>query len=171
MRRPRKLSGVRVSDIMSSHVISLNENDSVSFAIKLFSRCRISGAPVENYEGEYVGVVSKTDLFDRRVLEYMEKHGNLDGLPVWQVMSSVAPLVVDESTSVEKASELMLEHHIHRVFVTSNGEMVGVLSSYDVLKVVANPEALMPPLPEMDREQCLMEVRLDIQKKKAKKKG
>lgn len=171
MRRPGKLSGVRVSDIMTPHVISINENDSVSFVIKLFSSCHISGAPVENMEGEYVGVVSKTDLFHRRVLEHMEQYGSLNDLPVKTIMNANQPLVVDAATTVEKASELMLEHHIHRVFVTAKGEMVGVVSSYDVLKVVANAESKSALSSEEEREQCLLEIRTELRKKKSMKKG
>jgi CBS domain-containing protein len=169
MRRPGKLSGVRVSDIMTPHVISINENDAVSFVIKLFSSCHISGAPVENIEGEYVGVLSKTDLFHRRVLEHLERHGTLDDLPVKSIMNSNQPLVVEASTTVEKAAELMLEHHIHRVFITAKGEMIGVVSSYDVLKVVAKAEEQQAVSPEEGREQCLLELRTELQKKKARK--
>jgi CBS domain-containing protein len=169
MGHPGKLSGVTVSHIMSSNVIFMNENDSVAFAIKMFGRCRISGAPVENNNGDYVGVISKTDLFARNVLEFMEMHGSLNDLPVGAVMSTKAPLVVEEGTTVEKASELMLANHVHRVFVTAKGRIIGVVSSYDVLKVVANPDELLGFTPEESREQCLLDIRSQLQKKSSKK--
>lgn len=165
MGRSGKLSGVLVSDIMSPNVIFINENDSVSFAIKMFGRCRISGAPVENNAGDYVGVISKTDLFARSVLEFMECHGSLNELPVRAVMSTKVPLVVEESTTVEKASELMLANHVHRVFVTSKGRIMGVVSSYDVLKVVAYADDMTTCVIEEDRDQRLLDIRTHLQKK------
>lgn len=170
MGRPGKLSGVLVSDIMSPNVIFINENDSVAFAIKMFGRCRISGAPVENNVGDYVGVISKTDLFARDVLKFMEAHGSLNELPVRAVMSTKVPLVVEETTTVEKASELMLANHVHRVFVTAKDRIIGVVSSYDVLKVVAYADdAMTTCVIEEDRGQSLQDIRTHLQKKSSSK--
>jgi len=77
--------------------------------------------------------------------------------------------VVDETTTVEKAAEIMLANHVHRVFITSKDRIIGVVSSYDVLKVVANADDLMfPPSFEDDREQRLLDLRAQLQKKPPK---
>jgi CBS domain-containing protein len=145
----------------------MNENDSVAFAVKMFGRCRISGAPVENNEGQYVGVISKTDLFSRNVMEFLECHGNLSDLAVRMVMSTKTPLVVTEDTSVERASEMMLANHVHRVFVTNQTRIIGVVSSYDVLKVVANADDVAGLAADEIREQRLADLKQHLQQQKA----
>ena len=63
----------------------------------------------------------------------------------------------------------MLANHVHRVFITSKDRIIGVVSSYDVLKVVANADDLMfPPSFEDDREQRLLDLRAQLQKKPPK---
>lgn len=139
MEQQVKLSGLKVSHLMSNNVICIEENDAVSFVIKVFDRCHISGAPVTNSQGEYIGVVSKTDLFDKRLLDFLKGQGSLDELPVRYIMNNTPPLAVLESTSVEKAAEIMLNKHIHRIFVKDvHDKIIGVVSSYDILRVVAN---------------------------------
>lgn len=167
-----KLSGLKVAHIMSSNVIALGVEDPVSFVIKVFDRANISGAPVVNETGEYVGVISKTDLFEQSLLEYLNERGHLDDLPVRQIMNPCAPITVTEDLSVEKAAELMLENRIHRVFVRDiHGRIVGVVSSYDILKVVAGDKQLnIIPAPDSDEESQadprILSIRDQLQKSK-----
>jgi CBS domain-containing protein len=166
MGKPMKLSGLKVSNLMSPNVICINEDDSVALVIQIFSRCHISGAPVINVAGEYVGVVSKTDLFARKLLEYMEQNGSLTDLPVRCIMNPNPPLTLDEQTTVEKAAEVMLEKHVHRVFIQSNGHIVGIVSSYDILKVVANVDTTEAVTLETNMEQQLLNIKAHLQEKK-----
>lgn len=177
MGQPIRLSGLKAKYVMTPNVIVVNEDDSVAFAIKMFDRCHISGAPVVNRQGDYVGVISKTDLFSRDVIEFLTLGCNLEDMEVRQIMCEMAPITVDEDVCVERAAEVMLRHHIHRVFVTSGDEIVGVLSSYDVLKVVSSVE--LPSVPVMavvenDKEQCLItmreQLRKDIRKEQQRRK-
>jgi CBS domain-containing protein len=40
---------------------------------------------------------------------------------------------------VADAARMMIEHHIHRLVVTQGREPVGILTSMDLLKIVAQP--------------------------------
>lgn len=171
MAKSMNLSGLKVSHLMSSNVIVVNEDDSVSFVIKIFDRCSISGAPVINKLGEYVGVISKTDLFSRCLLDFLQEHGDLDRLQIKQIMNPTPPLSVEENMSVERAAELMLQNHIHRVFVNYKDKIVGVVSSYDILKVVASMEdtpSSTLSLIESEKEQRFLNIRAQLQKKAIK---
>jgi CBS domain-containing protein len=178
MDQQAQLSGLKVSHLMSSNVITIEEHDSVSFVIKVFDRCHISGAPVVNANGEYVGVISKTDLFDKRLLEFLKQHGSLEDLPVRYIMSDNKPMAVPETTSVERASEVMLNNHIHRIFVKDSFDrIIGVVSSYDILRVVAGscPQQL-PQQPTSSnvsnlKEQQILNIREQLNKNKAKQQG
>lgn len=41
------------------------------------------------------------------------------------------------TASVAEAARLMLDHHIHRLVVTQGKEPVGIITSLDLLKVIA----------------------------------
>ncbi len=168
MGQPFNLSGLKISHIMSPNVIFVNEDDSVSFVVKIFARCSISGAPVVNKMGEYVGVVSKTDLFNKKLLEYLQHSGSLDDLPVKYIMNPTPPMCLEEHMSVEKAAEIMLQNHIHRVFVSYKEKIIGVVSSYDILKVVASAEEAPVSLLESEKEQRFLNIRAQLQKKSIK---
>lgn len=162
------LSGLKVSHLMSTNVIFISEEDSVAFAIKIFSRCNISGAPVVNRAGEYVGVVSKTDLFNKKMLEYLGQNGNLDELPVKYIMNPNPPMMLEEHVSVEKAAEVMLQNHIHRIFVSQRERIIGVVSSYDILKVVAFLDEPNMAMLDAGKEDRFLSIRAHLHKKSNK---
>ncbi len=126
-----------IRDIMSRQVVSVREDDTVESVITLFERNRISGALVVNAQGEYTGVVSKTDLSGRKVLDWVNQDLHLDSMMVREVMGRHKPVTVNENDPVTDAVKIMREQHIHRVFVTdAAGKIIGVVSSMDILKVI-----------------------------------
>jgi len=43
---------------------------------------------------------------------------------------------VAEEAGIDQVAETMVKGRIHRLFVTRNGEMVGILTAFDLLKVI-----------------------------------
>ena len=81
-------------------------------------------------EGALAGIVTTTDLLD---------HVS-DAAPVSSVMAKkvhTVPLYAD----VSLAARTMRNHHIHHLVVVHEKKIVGVLSSFDVLKVVEDKHA------------------------------
>lgn len=147
---------VLVRDIMSSRPIHVNENDPVSLVISLFERAHISGAPVVNDKGFYVGVLSKTDLAGSKLVRLVQAKG-YDKVLAREVMSPQQPLTVDDDFPVRKAIELMLDRQVHRIFVKDGTDkIVGVVSSFDVMRVIELPnvrgEASTDDKKALDRE-------------------
>ncbi len=56
---------MRVKDIMTKTVISVTPETSVSEALDIMTRSRVSGLPVIDEKGSLVGIVSEADLFKR----------------------------------------------------------------------------------------------------------
>lgn len=135
---------VTVQDFMSKKPIHINEDDTISFVINMFERTRISGAPVINAKGEYVGVISKTDLASGKLLKYGK---DLDTATAKLFMSKGKPLTLMQDAPLESALDLMLEKHVHRLFVDDGkGEIIGVISSFDILRAIhREPAAKAPP--------------------------
>jgi len=86
-----------------------------------------------------VGVLSRTDLL--RVGQ--RKRGPRPGAPlldlpdenVASAMTSPA-IAVEQSAALGDAARVMLDNRYHRVFVTRDGALVGVLSSRDVMAAI-----------------------------------
>lgn len=126
---------IAIREIMSTKIIQFGEEDSAAFAIKMFERCKISGAPVLGRNGNYTGVLSKTDLLCTRLIQHMETRRSLESLQVKEIMHRTPLITVDENHPVERTAKLMLDKHIHRVFVKDkHGDIIGIVTSFDILK-------------------------------------
>jgi predicted transcriptional regulator len=108
---------------------------------------QVSSVAVVDARGALVGVVSRTDLIQvgrsgagRRPRSAVL---TLPDRPAESVMSThVATVAPDDS--VRAAAALMLERRVHRVFVVDAGEIVGVLSTKDVMVAVSHEKVRLP---------------------------
>ncbi len=142
---------MKVGEIMTRDVITVNEGDTVLEAAKTLRKNRISGAPVLNENGELVGIVSEADLL--RVLEGFSWHSKLlkflhildeseeiqqdferiNNMKVAEIMSK-NPKTVRESDSVYDAAAIMHSHGFNRLpVVDENGKLVGIIARADIL--------------------------------------
>ncbi len=149
-----------VSDLMTDNPLSISSTATAQEVVSLLTEHQFSAAPVIDDVGHPVGVISRTDLVnclsktnDLRILEddWFEC-GNLvneaavniwaqrlDGIKVQEVMTSTL-ISVTPDDSIEIAVELMLKNHFHRLFVVDNyGVLVGVLSTFDILRQLNTP--------------------------------
>jgi len=65
----------------------------------------------------------------------------LSRVPV-EVRDIMTPSVmsVEEETSVRTIADTMMAEHLHRIFITRNESITGIVTTYDMLKLVADPE-------------------------------
>lgn len=95
-------------------------------------------------EEDQAGSVYFTDLWENAGADVLERFEQTDR-PEWDVLEehtvseamsrglfSLAP-----DTPVEEAARYMLEHEIHRVLVLEDDELVGVVSTTDLVRAVA----------------------------------
>lgn len=150
---------VTVFQVMSREVICLKPEDTVESLRATLVENGISGAPVVDEQGKVVGIVSTTDV----VRDQHERGETLEepeavrlqandgityspgpgyrlidpGATVSDVMSRKV-ITIREDTSIAEASELMARNHVHRLPVVSEtGQVVGLVSSLDILGWVA----------------------------------
>ena len=133
---------VKVHDLMAEQVVSAQPHHTVSHVRSILERHRISALPVVDSDGRPVGIISQSDLLT----------GVKDGTPVSSVMTEkvyTVPLYDD----VQVAARVMRNHRIHRVVVTHEQKVVGVLSAFDLLELVENHRFVMknPPTPNRRR--------------------
>lgn len=150
-----------VSDVMQREVLAAEGGWSLEELADFLVDNGISGAPVIGANDKLVGVVSLTDIvrqnrmqdhsterpdthdvylfdLDRRLgrEELREMHIQVESAV--QVRDIMTPMIfsVGEDTAVQEVADTMLKGRIHRVFVTSEGKLSGIVTALDMLKVI-----------------------------------
>jgi CBS domain-containing protein len=127
-----------VAQHMTPHVVSVAEDASLDEVLKTLRSRDLSCVLVTTPSGSPAGVVSLTDLARVSQLEGGQ-HGPLRMLPPARRAKEImkTPIIsVDAGADVRDAASAMMQHHVHRVFVTRAGKVVGVFSTRDALRVV-----------------------------------
>lgn len=143
---------IRARDVMKARVLTLGPDTTVEEATRLFEDAGISGAPVVGPGRSLLGVVSRADLLRRhqeaasgRVPPFYRDGTTIvvatdrpapGKAPVSEVMTP-AVLTAREDTPLEDLAAFMVRHRIHRVIVTRDGRLRGIVTTMDVLRVVA----------------------------------
>lgn len=119
-----------VKDIMTTDLQWVEPGTTVRTAVSLMSRRRIGSVLVGN-RSDPPAIVTETDV----VCRVLAEDKNPAAVRVEEIMS--CPLImVDEQRPIEQAGDLMAEHEIRHVAVSSGPTVVGVLSVRDLLPVV-----------------------------------
>ena len=122
---------ITVYDLMVRDVFEAGVDDPVSQVRDLMTQRKIHAVPVVGHDNEPAGIVTSTDLV----------FGLDPDTPVSEVMTA-AVCTVSPHADVREAARMMLEHRIHHLVVTHEKKIVGILSSYDLLRVVAEPGSI-----------------------------
>lgn len=148
-------------DIMNPSVISVEEDLSVHELANFFTEKMISGAPVVNKDGKLVGVVSLSDIVrndERRTAIVNDKQESDYYLSGWEdnlnsdeiqelhleeddsltVRNIMTPLIfkVKETELISTMSDIMIGGRIHRLLVTRDEKVVGIITTLDMLKAI-----------------------------------
>jgi predicted transcriptional regulator len=144
----------RVQDVMSPDIMTVADDMTTDELARYLTEREISGAPVVNGEGYLVGVVSLTDI-GRHLAEPSEFSSSRSGVYDTRddatleqrflderavvVRDVMTPVVhhVQASAEIAEAARMMVEQHIHRLVVTQGRQPVGIVTSMDLLRVVA----------------------------------
>jgi CBS domain-containing protein len=121
----------KVKDVMTKKVICLDVKSSITKAAKLMEEKGI-GSVLITEKGKAAGIVTERDIITKCVAKGMDPNKVI----VEAVMST--PLVsVDQDCMVDDAAKLMVSKMIRRLPIIDNGEIVGMLTSTDLIRNVA----------------------------------
>ena len=144
---------MRVCDIMTQEVISVQPTATVTDAIGLMTRHGISGLPVINDAGTLVGIITEGDFLRRAELgtekrrskwfefiagpnfvaaNYIHSHTR----KVSEVMSQNV-LTVDEDTPLQEVVRIMETNGIKRLPVMRGALVVGIVSRANLIRALA----------------------------------
>lgn len=116
---------VKIADLMAKQVISAQPHQSVEHVRGMLQRSGIHAMPVVGPDDEPLGIISSADLATDLK----------NGTPVSQIMTEDVK-TVPAYNDVSIAARIMRKHKIHHVVVTHEKRVVGIISSYDLLKLV-----------------------------------
>ncbi len=128
----------KVCDLMITQVITLQPHHTVDRLRHLIDTNHVHAVPVIDSEGTAVGIVSSADLVP-------DLKG---GTSISQIMTQKV-YTIPQYDDVHIAARIMRNHRIHHVVVTHEQKVVGMLSSFDLLKLVEDHRFVMKnPPPE-----------------------
>lgn len=127
---------MRADEIMQKGVLSVSPELGLAEFERLLSDEDISGAPVMGSDEKLIGIASKTDI----VRALAEQAGvRLDELApqltVEDIMTTEVVTVSPED-GVKEIARCMIDGKLHRVLVTDGDEVLGIVTSFDLLKAV-----------------------------------
>lgn len=157
------MKSLTAKDIMNPNVMTVQDDTTIHELAEFFSDNLISGAPVVDSSGKLVGVVSLTDIvrsdarragivkdqsksdyyfhgweesLDEEDLRDFHVEVN-DGLTVRDIMTPII-YEVNEDTPLVNMAETMIGGRIHRLIVTRDDRVVGIVTTMDMLKAIRN---------------------------------
>ena len=146
--------GRRVRDVMTSDVVTVDEQASFKEIAALITGRRVSALPVLDADGRMVGIVSEADLTLKEEFPEGPAGGRLfqgrrqredrvkaAGDTAAELMTSPAVTVGPDAT-VAEAARLLHRHGIKRMPVADPaGPLLGIVSRADLLKVFLRSDA------------------------------
>jgi len=142
-------------DVMATEVISVSPTMPLAKLEDELTARHISGAPVVE-DGKLLGIVSRADIvryfsLQRAMVDLLAaehlKAGESGRARTHQAMEEKIlvrdimardPVVVSPDAPVEEVAQLMISHHVHRLLVTENGSVVGVISALDLVGLIVD---------------------------------
>jgi len=123
-----------VGQFMATDLFTLRPDDLVDLAASVMDWRHIRHIPVEDEEGRLVGLVTHRALL--RLLSRGTRTHNTNPLTVREIMKP-APVTVSSTTPTLEALELMRSNKVGCLPVVDDGQLVGIVTSYDFLDASA----------------------------------
>ena len=138
-----------VGDIMTTEVIAVKEYAKIRELVSVFAENDIYGVPVVDKDDFVVGVVSSIDILKKEDSEnfystpyIFDFNMNLfeDTRFFDKQINTIMTkelVTVSPDDSIEEMARVMYEHKIHRVLVIKYDKLIGIVSTFDLLKLLA----------------------------------
>lgn len=127
----------KIADLMAKRVVCAQPHHSVEHVRGMMDKNKIHAVPIVGPDNELLGLVSTADLMaDLK-----------PATPINTIMTEQV-LAVPAYNDVSAAARVMRKHKIHHAVVTHEKKVVGMISSFDLLKLVEGHRFVMKPGPD-----------------------
>lgn len=121
----------RVEQIMSTDLFTVQTEDLANLAIKIMEWKQVRHIPVENEQGNLVGLITAGSL-----LKYFTAFREKNLLSAEDVMIK-NPIFVSPETSTLEALTIMRKNNIGCLPVVKNDKLIGIITEHDFVKIAA----------------------------------
>ncbi|HEY5789944.1 MAG TPA: CBS domain-containing protein [Gammaproteobacteria bacterium] len=133
---------MKVRELMTTSLLTLNEHDSMQHARQLMKQHRIRHLPVIDDDSRFIGLLTLRDLLSATVSRLAEiDAGEIESfeatVQVGDVMN-VEIIAVDAETDLREAALCLIEHKFGCLPVLRDGYLIGILTESDFVRLVAD---------------------------------
>ena len=154
------MEGLSAKTIMSAPVVTIRPETPVRDAVRMMLDRHISGLPVVDDAGRLTGIFTEADLLPKEaqlpVSEpllgwfgrslWLERlvtgHRKVEGRTVGEVMTHNV-VTAEEETPVHVLASCMMRYGVNRLPIVRAGQVVGIVTRADVLKVFLRGDELL----------------------------
>ncbi|MCS7144096.1 MAG: CBS domain-containing protein [Archaeoglobaceae archaeon] len=119
---------MKIGDVMTKNVVMVDYSTKVREVCKIMGEKRI-GSVIVSKEGKPFGIFTERDLLSKVLLS-----GSLED-EVGKYSSSPL-IVVSPDYNIKEAAKIMADMKIRRLIVMENGEIKGIFTSSDLVKIL-----------------------------------
>ena len=159
------MESITAKELMTTEVVVVNPSMSTKELSELFTEKMISGAPVVDEDGTLLGVVSLSDLARNNLLNLGSDSGkwtldyhlqgwdnkmnqeDLEGMHLEvegdvKVEDIMTPMVftAPQDLPLTELARAMSSGQVHRLIITDNKKMLGIVTSMDILKAIGKSD-------------------------------
>ncbi|HEY9119116.1 MAG TPA: CBS domain-containing protein [Marinobacter sp.] len=148
-------------EIMTPSIKAVPQSWTMDRLARFLTDNEITGSPVTDETGEIVGIATLKDITefrwnasrsetDTRMTPEEEQEARRLRMAIFEEMGKVpvevrdimTPIVlsVDEQTPVRDIADIMMREHLHRIFITKDEKITGIVTTYDMLKLISDQE-------------------------------
>jgi len=130
------MKNIPIKEIMSTHLKTLHPKDKMKVAKEIFDNYEIHHIPV-HVMGEIKGILSLGDVLFLEGLvnnsfDEFVKNKKYEIMTVDEVMTA-RPYCIDSEATISEALDIMIDERVNALPVKENNELVGIITSYDLL--------------------------------------
>ena len=143
---------MKVSDLMTTEVVSVSPETSLREAAMMLVRHGISGMPVVSPSGEVLGVLSEGDVVTKAggkvarsgllgwLFEPADDEYKIAAENVGEAMTAPA-VTIGPARPIHEAAKAMVTEAVNRLPVVLDGKLVGILTRADIVRAFARSDA------------------------------
>jgi CBS domain-containing protein len=126
---------IPISQLMKRPVQAVHIDDSMAAVQDIMNATSLAWVPVKDDAGQVLGAISATDL-----LHFHAQGRDAQTVKAWQ-WCHYKPLSVTPQTAVSAVARQMRQNRVHHAVVVDEGGLHGVVSTHDLLALIADPPA------------------------------
>lgn len=137
----RSVLDERVDLLMTTDLMTVSEDDLLEMAARVMEWRNVRHVPVENDQGEVIGIVTANDL-DRFCRQHGVQHvSQIERAPGEELRVAEVvirdPVFIFPDTTAGRAREIMIERGIGCLPVVAGKKLVGLITKQDILRLEA----------------------------------